>query len=81
MCVADHYRDGKPLLQVMATPGTSFYRALALFKRRAVYANVRDDRTVPFCTASIRKHNIYKAVQRSDLYAGAAPRAAAWPAD
>jgi hypothetical protein len=69
MALADTYEDGKPLLQVLATPGTCFYEGLRQFRRRATYANVRDDRTVPYCTASIRAHNPYRGMPPARMYA------------
>ena len=68
MCLNDRHHGGQPLLLVMATPGTTYHRALALFKRRAVYANVHKDTAVRFCTGSIRRHNIYNGIPREQLY-------------
>jgi len=73
MGLADVYENDLPLLAVMATPGTVFYEALKLFRRRALYANACGDRTVPFCSASIRRHNIYRSVPRDQLYGTARP--------
>jgi hypothetical protein len=47
---SDKYVSGKPLLEIMAQPDTSFYKALAAFKRKDVFANCVNDRTVPFAT-------------------------------
>jgi hypothetical protein len=47
---SDKYVSGKPLLEIMAQPDTSFYKALAAFKKKDVFANCVNDRTVPFAT-------------------------------
>ena len=50
----DKFRDtGRPLLSVLADPDTIFIRALAQFKHRSLYANIINDKTVSFFTASI----------------------------
>jgi hypothetical protein len=50
----DEFRDTKrPLLAVLADPGSIFIRALAQFKHRSLYANVVNDRTVTYYTAAI----------------------------
>lgn len=52
----DSFRDtGRPLLAVLADPESIFMQALALFKHRSLYANVVNDRSVSFYTASISK--------------------------
>ncbi|KAF9547379.1 hypothetical protein EC957_008565 [Mortierella hygrophila] len=48
----DDYVDGKPILLAMSEPESIFIHALNRFKRRAIYCNVRNDRSVPFWTAS-----------------------------
>ncbi len=40
-----------------ALAGSTFYQALALFRRRSIYANVRSDLQVPFSTAAIMPYN------------------------
>ncbi|KAJ3271227.1 hypothetical protein HDV01_006960 [Terramyces sp. JEL0728] len=57
--VRDMYIDGKPLLAVMADPEYDFFKGLALFKRRACFANILGDRSVRYCTASITGTNPY----------------------
>lgn len=50
----DTFRDtGKPLLAVLADPGSIFTRGLSSFKHRSLYANIINDRAVPFYTAYI----------------------------
>ncbi|KAG9070113.1 hypothetical protein KI688_009444 [Linnemannia hyalina] len=48
----DDYANGKPILLAMSEPESIFIHALNRFKRRAIYCNVRNDRSVPFWTAS-----------------------------
>ncbi|KAF9081042.1 hypothetical protein BGX23_001376 [Mortierella sp. AD031] len=48
----DDYVNGKPVLLAMSEPESVFVQSLKRFKRRAVYCNVRNDRSVPFWTAS-----------------------------
>ncbi|KAF9973773.1 hypothetical protein BGZ73_002961 [Actinomortierella ambigua] len=43
---------GVPLLVAMAEPGSIFLQALVRFKKRALYCNIRNDRSVPFWTGS-----------------------------
>ena len=45
--------DPTQLLLLLAHPRSVFYKALAAFQHRAVYANASGDRTVPFWTAFI----------------------------
>ncbi|KAF1962206.1 lipid particle protein [Byssothecium circinans] len=50
----DSFRDtGRPLLSVLADADSIFMRALAQFKHRSLYANIANDRTVTYYTASI----------------------------
>lgn len=50
----DKFRDtGRPLLAVLADPKSIFIPALALFQHRSLYANILNDRTVTYYTASI----------------------------
>lgn len=50
----DDFRDtGRPLLAVLADPSSVFMLALSRFKHRVLYANVINDRSVPYYTACI----------------------------
>ncbi|BFZ61714.1 hypothetical protein YB2330_002789 [Saitoella coloradoensis] len=49
----DYHGDGRCLLEVMSDPGREWVTVLRRFKRREVFANVINDRTVPYYTASI----------------------------
>ncbi|CAG8731580.1 7235_t:CDS:2, partial [Dentiscutata erythropus] len=49
----DRFDGDEPILSVMSSPEKVFYKALTIFKYRKLYANTRNDRTVPFWTAAI----------------------------
>ncbi|KAK2758984.1 hypothetical protein FQN54_003082 [Arachnomyces sp. PD_36] len=52
----DTFRDtGKPLLSVLATPGSIFMHALAKFKHRSLYANIVNDRTAVYYTTGVSR--------------------------
>ncbi|KKZ62752.1 hypothetical protein EMCG_02862 [[Emmonsia] crescens] len=52
----DSFRDtGKPLLSVLATPGSIFMLGLAKFKHRSLYANIVNDKAAVFYTTGISK--------------------------
>jgi hypothetical protein len=44
MYARDRFHDGKPLLEVMSEPGSSFHAALVAFERIEIYANAFQDR-------------------------------------
>ena len=65
----DTFRDtGRPLLSVLADPGSIFMQALRKFKRRSLYANVRNDRSVPYYTAYIDACDPYEDLEAVDLH-------------
>lgn len=50
----DSFRNtDRPLLAVLADPGSIFILALARFKNRVLYANIVNDRSAPYYTTSI----------------------------
>ncbi|KAF7553876.1 hypothetical protein G7046_g6976 [Stylonectria norvegica] len=56
----DKFRDtDKPLLAVLADPSSIFISGLRKFKRRTLYANVANDRSVVYYTACIAKTDPY----------------------
>jgi hypothetical protein len=57
--VSDVFVDDTPLLVVMADPAYDFYNGLAMFKRRSLFANVINDRSVRYTTSSISFRNPY----------------------
>ncbi|KAG0230130.1 hypothetical protein BGW42_001155 [Actinomortierella wolfii] len=52
--------QGVPILVAMSEPGSVFVQALARFKKRAIYCNIRNDRSVPFWTASFSDADPFK---------------------
>ncbi|KAJ1326230.1 putative serine esterase (DUF676) [Microdochium nivale] len=56
----DEFRDtGRPLLAVLADPQSIFMSGLRKFKRRALYTNIINDRTVVHFTSGITKTDPY----------------------
>ncbi|KAL2196386.1 putative serine esterase-domain-containing protein [Corynascus similis CBS 632.67] len=56
----DKFRDtGRPLLAVLADPGSIFMSGLARFRRRTLYANIINDRTAVYYTTAIDKTDPY----------------------
>ncbi|KAL9057337.1 MAG: hypothetical protein Q9162_002411 [Coniocarpon cinnabarinum] len=49
----DFQGTGRPILAILADPNSVFMRALSSFKHRLLYANIINDRAVPFYTACI----------------------------
>ncbi|CAO3567374.1 unnamed protein product [Mortierella alpina] len=63
----DDYIDGKPILLVMSEPGSVFVQALSRFKRRALYCNIRNDRSVPFWTASFSDADPFSELEAMEI--------------
>ena len=56
----DTYRDtNRPILSVLADPGSIFMLALAQFSHRVLYANIINDRSAPYHTTSISATDPY----------------------
>jgi hypothetical protein len=52
----DTFRDtGKPILAVLAEPGSTFMKALAQFKHRSLYTNIVNDRSAVYYTTGISR--------------------------
>ncbi|KAI7869776.1 putative serine esterase-domain-containing protein [Spinellus fusiger] len=49
----DNFHQGRPLIEVISDPEERYFKALELFKLKRVYANIANDRTVPYWTAGI----------------------------
>eukprot|EP01057_Protomagalhaensia_wolfi_P004309 Protomagalhaensia_wolfi_Nauph_80__4308@NODE_43_length_4308_cov_97_382759_g35_i0_p1_GENE_NODE_43_length_4308_cov_97_382759_g35_i0NODE_43_length_4308_cov_97_382759_g35_i0_p1_ORF_typecomplete_len421_score44_81DUF676/PF05057_14/4_2e31DUF676/PF05057_14/15Palm_thioest/PF02089_15/1_8e09Palm_thioest/PF02089_15/2_3e02PGAP1/PF07819_13/6e09PGAP1/PF07819_13/2_3e02DUF915/PF06028_11/1_4e05DUF915/PF06028_11/5_5e02LCAT/PF02450_15/3e05LCAT/PF02450_15/4_7e02Lipase_2/PF01674_18/6e05Lipase_2/PF01674_18/5_3e02Thioes len=66
--LTDDFRNsGRCLLEVMADPESIFMKALTLFRRRSLYANILNDRTVPWYTASISASNPFVDMEAVSL--------------
>jgi hypothetical protein len=56
--MVDNFRStGRPLLSILADESSTFVSGLRLFKNRSLYANIINDRTVPFYTSYITPHD------------------------
>ena len=64
----DDYRDtGRPLLSVLAEPDSIFIHGLRLFKRRALYTNVVNDRSAVYYTTGISRIDPYTDLSKIKL--------------
>ncbi|MEW5310966.1 MAG: hypothetical protein WDW38_002717 [Sanguina aurantia] len=61
LMLQDSHAWGKPLLCLMAQPELPFMKALGSFKKLMLMANVQNDNSVPYCTASISSLNPFIA--------------------
>lgn len=53
-------KDPRPVLQQMADPSSIYFKALASFKKRILYSNAANDRTVPFYTSFLVDKNPFE---------------------
>ncbi|KAF9196826.1 hypothetical protein BGZ49_002696 [Haplosporangium sp. Z 27] len=67
MQLVDDYVDRKPLLLVMSEPDSIFVQGLSRFKRRALYCNIRNDRSVPFWTASFSDADPFSELEQVEI--------------
>ncbi|KAF9541957.1 hypothetical protein EC957_002517 [Mortierella hygrophila] len=65
--LVDDYVDRKPILLVMSEPTSIFIHVLAKFKRRVVYSNVSNDRSVPFWTASFSDADPFRKLDAMEI--------------
>ncbi|KAG9063156.1 hypothetical protein KI688_004757 [Linnemannia hyalina] len=65
--LVDDYVYGKPILLVMSEPTSIFIHVLAKFKRRVVYSNVSNDRSVPFWTASFSDADPFRKLDAMEI--------------
>ena len=59
---------GRPLLNILADPKREFYHYLAKFKSRRIYANVTNDRTVPYWTAAMDTIDYFEKMENIELF-------------
>ena len=58
--IVDNFRDtGRPLLSILADPDSIFMTGLKKFRRRTLYSNIINDRTVVHYTSMITKTDPY----------------------
>ncbi|MCJ1288228.1 hypothetical protein MMC26_007583 [Xylographa opegraphella] len=66
--LTDSFREeGRPLLTILADPNSIFIKALTCFKRRTLYANIVNDRSVPFYTAYISAQDPFVDMEAVDV--------------
>ncbi|CCT68361.1 related to lipase/serine esterase [Fusarium fujikuroi IMI 58289] len=64
----DKFRDtNRPLLAVLADPDSIFMSGLKKFKRRTLYTNIVNDRSVVHYTSAITKHDPYTDLEKVNL--------------
>ncbi|KAF5709869.1 lipase esterase [Fusarium globosum] len=64
----DKFRDtNRPLLAVLADPGSIFMSGLKKFKRRTQYTNIANDRNVLHYTSAITKYDPYTDLEKINL--------------
>lgn len=69
MFTIDNFRDtGRPLLSIMADQNSIFIQGLRLFKRRSLYANTQNDRSVPFYTAGVSRTDPFVDLDNVDVH-------------
>jgi hypothetical protein len=65
----DNFRNTeKPLLAVLADPGSIFIHALTQFQSRSLYTNIVNDRTAVHYTTGISKHDPYVDLSKVELH-------------
>ena len=68
MFLIDNFRKtGRPLLAVMADSSSIFIRGLNTFKSKSLYANIINDRSVPFYTAYITSTDPFADLNAIDI--------------
>ncbi|KXG46972.1 uncharacterized protein PGRI_037180 [Penicillium griseofulvum] len=68
MWLVDSFRDtGRPLLGVMADPGSIFITGLKKFRRRSVYANIVNDRSVLYYTSGLSKVDPFRDLEAVNI--------------
>ncbi|KAF9961040.1 hypothetical protein BGZ65_011336 [Modicella reniformis] len=65
--LVDDYIGGKPILLVISESSCVFIHALARFKRRVLYCNIRNDLAVPFWTASFSDADPFRKLDSMEM--------------
>lgn len=60
-------RMRRPLLEIMTEPGSAFVKGLSLFASRNCYANIANDRSVPYFSAAISSTDPYRQLDKLRL--------------
>lgn len=66
--LADSILKDRPLLEIMTDPQSSFMQGLDRFEVKALYANIANDRSVPYFTAAIDPKDPYQDLTKVRLY-------------
>ncbi|KAI0973963.1 putative serine esterase-domain-containing protein [Xylaria arbuscula] len=67
--IVDNFRDtGRPLLSILADPDSIFITGLKKFKRRTLYSNIVNDRTVVHYTSMITKTDPYTDLTKIKMH-------------
>ncbi|KAG2193603.1 hypothetical protein INT47_012981 [Mucor saturninus] len=68
----DKFEKNKPILEVLSDPDQVYFKTLAKFKVKRSYANVANDRTVPYWTAGMEIMDyFYESKGKLDMYSNA----------
>lgn len=65
--LADSLVKSRPLLEVMSDEESRFFKGLERFQKRAAYANIVHDRSVPYFTAAITDEDPYQDLSKIKL--------------
>ncbi|CAO3578427.1 unnamed protein product [Absidia cylindrospora] len=65
--LTDRFRDGIPLLAILASPDQPYYQAIQKFDIMRTYANIKNDRTVPYWSAALMTTNYFNDLKTLDL--------------
>jgi len=69
MFLVDKFRDtGRPLLSILADPSSIFVKGLSMFKRKSIYANTLNDKSVPFYTSAVSRTDPFVDVDAVDVH-------------
>ncbi|KAI8340903.1 putative serine esterase-domain-containing protein [Chlamydoabsidia padenii] len=63
----DDFNNGTPLLVILASPDYPYYQALQKFDTIRTYANIKNDRTVPYWTAAFMTVDYFDNLETIDL--------------
>ncbi|KAJ8117673.1 hypothetical protein ONZ43_g4154 [Nemania bipapillata] len=67
--IVDQFRDtGRPLLSILADPESIFIMGLKKFRRRTLYSNIINDRTVVHYTSMITKTDPYSDLTKVKIH-------------
>lgn len=69
MFLIDNFRDSnRPLLAILADPNSIFIRGLSRFRNRTLYANIINDRSVPYYTSAIEYSDAFADLSTVELH-------------